>query len=48
MYLKGEVYDFEININSIIGFLKVWTIKYSKEGKKRYEFTKKNLKKYIQ
>ena len=42
MYLKGEVYDFEININSILGFLKGWTIKYSKEGKKRYEFTKKN------
>ena len=35
-------YDLEININSILGFLKGWDIVYSKDGKKRYEFAKRN------
>ena len=35
-------YDLEININSILGFLKGWDIVYSNDGKKRYEFAKRN------
>lgn len=32
---KKKVYDLEINVNSILGFLKGWDIKYSEEGEKR-------------
>ena len=35
-------YDLEININSILGFLKGWDIVYFNDGKKRYEFAKRN------
>lgn len=40
--LKKKVYDLEINVNSILGFLKGWDIKYSEEGKKRNDFAKRN------
>ena len=35
-------YDMEININSILGFLKGWDIIYSNGGRKKYEFAKRN------
>ncbi len=37
-----DVYDFTININSILGFLKGWNITYSKEGKKKYKYATRN------
>ena len=39
---KNKIYDMEININSILGFLKGWEIKYSKDGKEKNEFAKRN------
>ena len=33
-----KIYDFIININSILGFLKGWNITYSKDGKKKYKY----------
>ena len=35
-------YDLEININSILGFLKGWDILYNNDGKQKYEFAKRN------
>ena len=32
---RNKIYDMEININSILGFLRGWEIKYSKEGKEK-------------
>ena len=37
-----DVYDFIININSILGFLKGWNITYSKDGKKKYKYATRN------
>ena len=37
-----NLYDLEININSILGFLKGWDIVYGKDGEKKYEKAKKN------
>ena len=34
---KQNPYDLEININSILGFLKGWDIIFGKDGKKKYE-----------
>ena len=34
-------YDLEININSILGFLKGWDIIFHGDGRKKYEFAKK-------
>ena len=39
---SNKIYDMEININSILGFLRGWEIKYSKKGKERNEFAKRN------
>lgn len=39
---QQKIYDIEININSILGFVKGWDIKFSKLGKKQYEYYKKN------
>ena len=36
------LYDMEININSILGFSRGWDIKYSKDGKKQFEYYKRN------
>lgn len=35
MDLKKKVYDLEINVNSILEFLKCWDLKYSEENQKR-------------
>ena len=35
---KDKIYDMEININSILGFLKGWEIKYSGKGKEKNEY----------
>ena len=39
---SNKIYDMEININSILGFLRGWEIKYSKKGKERNDFAKRN------
>ena len=39
---KQNLYDLEININSILGFLKGWNIIFGKNGKENYEKAKKN------
>ena len=39
---KQNLYDLEININSILGFLKGWDITFGKYGKIKYEKAKKN------
>ena len=39
---SNKIYDMEININSILGFLRGWEIKYSKKGKERNEYAKRN------
>ena len=40
-------YDLEININSILGFLKGWDIIYHGKGKEKYEYSKRNRTKII-
>ena len=42
---KQNLYDLEININSILGFLKGWDITFGKNGKEKYEKAKKNREK---
>jgi hypothetical protein len=42
---KPNLYDLEININSILGFLKGWDITFGKDGKGKYERAKKNREK---
>lgn len=42
---KQDLYDLEININSILGFLKGWDITFGKNGKEKYEKAKKNREK---
>jgi len=42
---KLNLYDLEININSILGFLKGWDITFGKDGKEKYEKAKKNREK---
>jgi hypothetical protein len=42
---KQNLYDLEININSILGFLKGWDITFGKDGKDKYEKAKKNREK---
>ena len=37
-----NLYDLEININSILGILKGWDITYGEDGRKKYEKAKKN------
>ena len=37
-----KIYDMEININSILGFLRGWEIKYSNGGRKKNEYAKRN------
>ena len=37
-----NLYDLEININSILGFLKGWDIVFGKDGREKYEKAKKN------
>jgi hypothetical protein len=37
-----NLYDLEININSILGFLQGWDITFGKDGKNKYEKAKKN------
>ena len=39
---KNNIYDLEININSILGFLKGWDIVFGKDGRKNYEKAKNN------
>ena len=39
---KQNLYDLEININSILGFLKGWDITFGKDGRIKYEKAKKN------
>lgn len=42
---KSNPYDLEININSILGFLKGWDIVYGKNGRQNYETAKnRNIK----
>ena len=38
---KQNLYDLEININSILGFLKGWDITFGKDGRIKYEKAKK-------
>lgn len=45
---KQNLYDLEININSILGFLKGWDITFGKDGKDKYEKAKKNREKIFQ
>ena len=42
---KKNQYDLEININSILGFLKGWDIVFGKDGLKKYQKAKKNREK---
>jgi hypothetical protein len=42
---KQNLYDLEININSILGFLKGWDITFGKDGRTKYEKAKKNREK---
>ena len=42
---RKNLYDLEININSILGFLKGWDIVYGKDGEKKYQKAKKNREK---
>lgn len=42
---KQNLYDLEININSILGFLKGWDISFGKDGREKYEKAKKNREK---
>ena len=42
---KQSLYDLEININSILGFLKGWDITFGKDGRTKYEKAKKNREK---
>jgi hypothetical protein len=42
---KQNLYDLEININSILGFLKGWDITFGKDGRNKYEKAKKNREK---
>ena len=40
--IKKNLYDLEININSILGFLKGWDIVFGKDGREKYEKAKAN------
>ena len=42
---KQNLYDLEININSILGFLKGWDITFGKDGREKYERAIKNREK---
>jgi len=42
---KLNLYDLEININSILGFLKGWDITFGEGGREKYENAKKNREK---
>ena len=39
---NNQIYDLEININSILGFVNGWDIIFGKDGKERYEIAKIN------
>ena len=45
---SNKIYDMEININSILGFLRGWEIKYSKKEKKEMISLKEIKQKYFQ